>query len=297
MTAAPGTRRRLLVAAPVVGLLMGASGAGATAASADRGPSLAVSPVEAKLGDQVTVRLESWVSAAVTLTVCGNLSLRGAVDCDISGGQGVGLKRSGPTLTGLAVSAPPTGCPCVVRAASPTGSEVQTAPLTIIGALVGPLVPQGPAPAPLAITTTVTDAPQGTGATIRGLLGGRTDHRLTIVMQNLTTTATLSKVTLRATVGRASDDAQPVAVPAVMPLQPGETRRYELTAAIAAPGWGRHRWYVTADGAGPRLAAQSTSSTTPLLLYLLVALLAGDVTAIAIRRLRRRAGPTRGSAP
>lgn len=288
MTAASGIRRRTLAVTLVVVLSTGTGVARWTEAWADHHLSLAVSPAEARLGDTVIVRLEGWASAAVSLSVCGNLGLRGAPDCDLIGGQGVGMHRSGATLTSLVVAAPPASCPCVIRAASATGSEVHSAPLTIIGVPVGPVVPPGPPPAALAIFTTVTDVPQGSGGTLRGLLGGRTDHRLTITLQNLTT-ATLSKVTLRAAVGRASaSDARPVAVPAVEPLQPGETRRYEVPASIAAPRWGRHHWHVTADGAGPRLAATSTSVTTPLLLYLLTALLAGDVTAIALRRLRRR---------
>jgi hypothetical protein len=294
MNAARAMGGRLLVVPLTVVLWMSATGATPTAASADDRLSLAVSPAEAKLGDQVTVRLERWESAAVTLTVCGNLGLRGAPDCDLIRGQGVGMRRSGPTLTGLTVAAPPASCPCVVRAASATGSEVQTAPLTIIGVPVGPVVPQGPAPATLAIATDVTDAQRGPVGIVRGLLGGRTDHQLTIVLQNLTT-ATLSKVTLRAAVGRATGDAQPVALPAVEPLEPGDTRRFDVPASIPAPRWGRHHWHVSADGAGPQVAAQSTSTSTPLLLYLLVALLAGDVTAIAVRKLRHRIRPGRGA--
>lgn len=287
MTAAAGTRRRTLVATLTVILSTGVGVARSTEARAEHHLSLAVSPAQAKPGDKVIVRLEGWASAAVTLSVCGNLGLRGAPDCDLTGGQGVGMNRSRATLTGLVVSAPPANCPCVIRAASATGSEVQTTPLTIIGLPVDPVVPPGPPPAALAISTTVTDAPQRIGGTLRGLLGGRTDHRLTITLQNLTT-ATLSKVALRATVGRATTDAHPVPLPAVEPLQPGETRRYDVPASITAPRWGRHQWHVTAHGAGPRFAATSTSKTTPLLLYLLVALLAGDITAIAIRRQRRR---------
>lgn len=76
-------------------------------AQADERPSLALSPPEAKVGERVIVRLEGWTATAVTLNICGNLGLRGAPDCDLIRGQGVGLAAAGPTLTELEVSTPP----------------------------------------------------------------------------------------------------------------------------------------------------------------------------------------------
>lgn len=276
--------RRLVSLLGAVAVLSSATPAGAQ----DLGPrSLVLSPGEAEVGERVIVRLESWISPAVTLHVCGNLALRGAEDCGVVGGQGIGLARSGPTLSQLTVSAPPTPCPCVVRASSATNSEVQTAPLAIVGVAVGPLI-RPVVNALVVITAEVSKLESGPASTVRTLLGGRMRHQVRITLRN-TSSVALPKVSMELAVGRSPHDAQPVPVPAVEPLQPGETRVYDVVATLQAPTWGSYRWEAAVDGAGPRVAAQATSSSSPWLLYLLSALLLADVVAGAVLRVRRRA--------
>jgi len=288
----PLRRRQLrrVLGGLLVTLLLGSGVLASAAVPAEAQLSLALSRGEAKVGERVIVRLEGWASASVTLHVCGNLGLRGAPDCDVTGGQGVGMNRSGPTLTELRVSAPPVTCPCVVRASSSTGSEIQTASLSITGVPVGPIVRPGPPPALLTVSTTVSSDPQGLVGTVRALLGGRSHHRMTILLQN-TSDATLSKVFLAVAVGRTVEDSHPVPVPAVEALKPGEARTYEVPVILAAPRWGRYLWLVTAEGAGPRVGAQTESLAVPWVLYLLLALLALDVVVIAMRKLQRTLGP------
>lgn len=283
--------RTALAAALVACAVLGGGWVRPADAQTQGQPSLAVSPSEVKLGERALVRLEGWASAAITLSICGNLGLRGAPDCDLAGAQGIGLSRSGPTLAEVTATAPPTTCPCVVRAASSTSSEIQTAPLGIDGVPVGPVVRPGP-PAPLlAVSATVSQVPQGFGGALRSLLGGRSPHRVTITLRN-TSTITLSKVSLGLAVGRAAAGAQPVPVPLVDPLRPGEARTYEVPATIAAPARGRYLWDVTVDGAGSRVGAQVASTAAPWLLYLLLVVLVLDVAAyVLVKRRRRRTVP------
>lgn len=248
--------------------------------------SLVVTPQAAKVGDRILVRLEGWTSTAVTLNICGNLASRGAPDCDVTGGQGLGLIRSGPTLTDFKVTAPPTTCPCVVRASSATNNEVRTAPLVVLGVPVGPVV-KLTTPELMELSAKVSEVRRGLRDTLRALLGGRVHHKVTIAMRN-TSGVALSRVSLGVTLGRQVEGAATVDVPDVTPLQPGETRVYEVLTTIAAPARGRYVWDVTVDGAGPRAAVQGRSSVTPWLLYVLLMLLIADLGAYAVVRARRR---------
>jgi len=279
--------RRVLALLVVPVAWFGAGFLTPAAAQGGAPPVLVLSSGEAKIGDKVVVRFEGWNDAGVTLTICGNEGLRGAPDCDVARGQGIGLLRGKPTLAELKVEAPPATCPCVVRAATSTGSAVQTAPLVILGAPVGPLVRPGPPKPLVAVSAEVSDVGGGLGRTLRTLLGGRREQQVSITLRN-TSTATLSKVSLGVAVGRTVDGARPVAVPAVEPLAPGESRVYDVPAAVSAPAWGRYVWDVTADGAGPRARTEVRSSATPWLLYLLAGLLVVDIAALTVRRLGRR---------
>ena len=262
------------------------------AAQTPASPALVLSSGEAKIGDTVVVRFEGWDAAALTLTICGNEALRGASDCDVARGQGIGLLRGGPTLAELKVEAPPATCPCVVRAVTSTGSATQTAPLVIRGVAVGPLVRPGPPKPLVAVSAEVSPV----RSSWRGLLGGRRDQQVSITLRN-TSTATLSKVSLGLAVGRTAKGARPVAVPDVEPLAPGETRVYDVPATVGAPTWGRYVWDVTVDGAGPRAGTLVRSSAVPWLLYILVCLLGVDLAVITSRTLRKRRQRRQEGAP
>lgn len=258
---------------------------------------LALSPSEARVGERIIVRLEGWTATAVTLNICGNLGLRGAPDCDLIGGQGVGLASAGPTLAELEVSAPPVSCPCIVRASSSTNDEVQTTPLVIAGAPVAPVRQPGAATPLVTVTARASEIRQGLLGAVRPLLGGRRHHRLTITLQN-SSTVTLSKVSLGLVTGKGLTGPRPVPAPAVLPLQPGEIRSYQVTTTRAAPTWGQDVWEVTADGAGPEVSVTLRTSATPWLLYLLLVALIADVGAFAVlkvvRRRRLRTARSRG---
>jgi len=257
--------------------------------------SLVLSQSEAKIGDHVTVRFEGWATAAVTLTICGNMGLRGSPDCDIVGGEGIGLERSGPTLAQITVTAPPTTCPCVVRASSATTGETASAPLAIAGVPNGPVVTPT-TPELVALSAKVTEVRKGLVDTLRTLLGGRTHQRVDITIRNASN-VTLTKVVLGLAVGRTADGAQPVPVQPIAPMKAGESRVYVVATTLAAPTQGRYLWDVTADGAGPRVRVPVYASARPWLLYLLLVVLAVDLCAYAIlrhrRRRQRRAAPTR----
>jgi len=278
-------RKAIAVASALV-VLLGASSPAPVRAQALDQLALVLSPSEARIGEHVIVRLEGWHSAAVTLTICGNLGLRGTPDCDVVGGLGIGLANSGPTLADLTVSAPPTTCPCVVRASGATSGEAATAPLGIVGAPVGP-VTRPSTPDLVSLSAEVTEVRKGRGAAVRALLGGRTQHRVRVTMRN-TSNVTLSRVSLGVALGRKPDGAQSVDVPDVLPLKAGETRVYDVPTTLSAPTWGEYLWDVTADGAGPRVRVQVRTSARPWLLYLLAVLLFADLGAFAALRRRRR---------
>lgn len=249
--------------------------------------SLEVSPGQGKIGDVIVVRLDGWDAAGVTVTMCGNLARRGAPDCDVSKSIGIALSRLGSTLGEVRISAPPTTCPCVVRAANNINTEEQITPLVIAGHPVGPVV--GPTtPKSLAeVSAKVTEVRRGLGGQLRPLLGGRRDYRVAVTIRNISN-ITLSKMFLSTAVGRTPEEVSPVPVPEIEPLKPGESRTYEVPTAVGSPDRGRYLWDVTLNGAGPLVTAQTAASSVPWLLYLLGLILAVDLFAFAVVQAHRR---------
>jgi hypothetical protein len=134
----PGRLHRL--AGGLAGALVVAAGVASQVGVAGAQPTVAASVPAAAVGDTILVRLEGWLPAAVTVTVCGNLAARGSQDCDLLSGRGIGVGSDGRAVAEMAVARPPSPCPCVLRAATAASDVVSTAPLEIDGMPTGPIV-------------------------------------------------------------------------------------------------------------------------------------------------------------
>ncbi|MGH9273405.1 MAG: hypothetical protein ACRDZU_02065 [Acidimicrobiales bacterium] len=281
--------RALHVTIAVVALVgaLGLSGRWAMA-QAIEGPSVTVEPAQMSPGDNVVVSLTGWRTNVVTLSVCGNLAARGSSDCNIVASEGIGLLRDSPiSRRDFVVYAPPTTCPCVLRAASTDSDEVATAPIDLIGHPMGPIV-RSASFEPIEVSLTSRRAPHGVIANLRSWVGGPTGYDVTVSVRNRST-ETLEHVVLAGSAGRGrTDDVTALAIPPVGALAPGQTWEHTFRATVPAPVLGGFVWQVTASGAGPSVSAVDTTTSLPLGFILLAVMFVIDVGAMVWRRLARR---------
>lgn len=277
-------RRAILALGAVTMFVASTPGIAAAAAS----PSVSLDRTSIKVGDRIIVTLHDWPRrGAVVISVCGNLARRGSVDCDLADSQGMAITPYVPPLTELAVKAPPTNCPCVIRAANSTQDVVAYASIAIAGVPVGPVV-GAVVEAPLALDVTVHRAHAGILAWLRSSLGGPTAYDVTVVLRN-TSPEDLPGIRLLAKAGRsAHDQARIIEIAAPPVLAVGRSWTHTQRVTMAAPVIGRLVWVVSAAGAGPPVSDQAASRHVPLLLLLLIASVAGVVTSMVVRWARRR---------
>ncbi len=251
-------------------------------------PSLAVEPGTVAPGDPVAVTVSGFRARNVTLTVCGNAAARGSVDCNQAASEGLGL-RTEVTQREYVVHAPPMPCPCVLRVASRTQDEVAVAPIDLIGHPVGEVV-RSDTSRLIDVSIEARRAPEGVVEQLRSALGGPTRYEVEVTVRNRSGLPLDGLVVTAAARRGATDVGAEVDLPEVGLLAPGASWSHASSATVPAPVLGDVVWEARASGAGPVVAASSSSRPVPYLLVVLVALLVGDLVAIASRRAARRKG-------
>ncbi len=265
-------------------------------------PTISASVASAAPGAKIIVTLSGW-TAPTNVSVCGNDGLRGAPDCDLRGTVGFAASGAHDQSSAMIIGLPPAPCPCVLRASLPGEQIVRTIPFEVVGAPVGPLVrPDTAASADtLKVAARIIEGDQTAFDALRSGLGGATSRVLVLTLTN-TGTDPLGGITLTAAVGRNAQGGEPLPIPNIEPLAPGETRPYSIPVEISAPAFGSYVVSGTVYGPGEPVSFHVTTKTTPWLLAILIVVLLVDVVAIAVLRIRRRrrAGatpPQGGEAP
>ena len=286
--------RRVLGAA-IVAILHVAIVGGAVVAQVPDGATLAAPDMfldrtAGAPGDAVFVTLTGWPGRAVTLTICGNQALRGSQDCNMVRSESESLNRDDtPTVAHLPIYAPPLPCPCVVRATTRTNEVVDFAPIEIIGHPIAPLV-EPEVFDPLSITMQTKRARTGLIDTVRSALGGPTAYDVTVTVQNRSGSL-VSGVTVSGAVGRGNDvdgDSAGLQFAPAADLAPGEQRTESSRVSVPAPAVGSFTLSAVAAGGGPVATASDSVKHVPFPLLILLAVLAGDLVAIVMRRRRKR---------
>jgi hypothetical protein len=254
-------------------------------AQTSEGPTITVDRADASPGDNVVVQLSGWKTHTVTVSVCGNAAARGSGDCNMVASEGIGLLRDKDISTrDFVVTAPPTPCPCVLRASSATNDEVAVAPMELIGHPVGPIV-GSPAREPVRVAVSARRAPDGLVAALRAGLGGATPYEVTVTVENVSTQPVSSLALGGSATLRGDRDVTELSLPATGEIGPGETWRHTVAAELPAPVIGEVTWQVTASGAGAPVTAEESTNSLPVLLVVLILVFVMDMFAIAWRRL------------
>lgn len=283
--------KRTLIA--VGALLAGAAAlvAPASAQTNTTGPTVSLDRAEAAPGDSLIVTVSGFDARPVTISVCGNEARRGSADCDMRGSRARETQPDGPIGTDLTVTAPPTPCPCIVRVSTQDNRMIGVAPIVIIGHPVADVVGASPSDQPLIADIVAEPASVGVSDQLRSSLGGSTTYDVTVRVTN-TAAFEILDVAVAATFTRGRfDDTRNIDVPNPGPLAPGQT--WEETVAVDVPAltFGDVEWTATASGQGPAVTATDSTSSRPVLLYVLGTILVIDLTILLWRlvaRARRR---------
>lgn len=273
----------------VVVVLATATGAGAQdVGTVSDGPTIALDRSAVAPGERVVITLAGWSGRAVTLSVCGNRAERGSMDCNLTASQGVPLNRDGSAKAAeLVVTSPTLPCPCVVLASSTQNEEKAIATLDLVGHPVGSII-ESATQIPLRLTLEARRARGGLVGPVRSTLGGPISYEVTVTVTNQTSDV-LSGVVVAGTAGRTrNDDVAGLDLPAVGPLEPGQTWVYTAYPTVPAPAIGDFVFQVVASGAGPSVTTDQSVRSFPVGLVVLGVVFAVDVVAIIWRRLARR---------
>ena len=228
------------------------------------------------------------------MTVCGNDARRGSVDCDLRGAQARETTRDGtPTLGSVIVSAPPAPCPCVVRVVSDDNAEIAVASITIVGHPVAEVVEPTEFVQPLEAEIDAVTGSAGFGDRLRSSLGGPTTYEVTVAVRNRTPTSSRTSGPPRRSPGSVTTTPGPF---------PSTTRARSNRAppgnrwsrsTLRRSRWARSRGRSTVSGIGPPVEATDATSSQPIVLYVVGAVLVLDLLVLVWRLARRRVATRR----
>jgi hypothetical protein len=271
----------------VVGLLVAIVLAVATrpATAADRTVTLSTST--AKVGDTILVTIDGWPISPVIVSVCGNNAARGAQDCDLVSAVGLSADPNHPSSRQLVVPAPPTTCPCVVRAATSNNDLVTTTPIDIQDMPTGPVIPSASgALNTVRASARVLGGDPSIADWFRSALGGPTHMTLEVTLHNDGETP-VSGLTMTAAVGRDGQSGEPLPPVAIETLGPGETRPYTVPVTLGPPAFGSYEVTGTVYSPTGVIPFSATTKTTPWLLILFGIVLAIDIVWLIARSRSR----------
>lgn len=284
--------RRLGWILPVVVLVVGvALVTGAAAGGSTTGPAVTLTDTTVSAGDRIMVSISGFTSPTVTISVCGNDARRGSGDCNMVKSKGVRIDPAvSPTVTKFGVSAPPVGCPCLVRVSSINGDEVAVAPITLIGHPIDPVVSAPNVDGPfVAVAVSARPAPRGAFGWMRSNLGGPFRYEVTVTVRNISTEP-VHQASVSGFVRRhAGENLATMALGEPGEIGVGQTWKQTVAVVVPAPSFGGLTWHVSVSGAGPTVTAEASTRHRPILLIVITMLLIVDIGLLLMRvAIRRR---------
>lgn len=256
------------------------------------GPTVVLDRYEMSPGERVQLTIAGFRSDVVNMTFCGNEGRRGSADCNARGTQARETNDDGtPTPAEMSVSAPPVPCPCILRVSSVDNLEVAVAPITLIGHPVAEVVGGSEFATPLSVDIVANAASNGLASDLRTSLGGATTYDVTVQVTNRATFEIPAVAVSSSYTRRNYDDTRSIDVPDLGALEPGETWEQTMQVEVPSLTFGDVEWSATTSGQGPTVTSTDSTTSTPILLILLGAVLALDLLVLIIRlvlRWRRR---------
>ncbi|MEO0492878.1 MAG: hypothetical protein AAF081_05640 [Actinomycetota bacterium] len=291
----------LLVAIVAVGFGVPAAGQSAdaddTAAIEDAqgvsdGPFVRVSGTNAaRPGERVVIVVGGFDADFVTTQVCGNLGRRGSIDCNQVGSDSIETLPDDTRGSWFTITEPPLPCPCVLRTADSSNSEVALAEFTVLGhPFEVNLLDNEAIPNPFVVDIDVVRADEGRIEAIKSSLGSATDYDVTVSVRNQWVQP-VANLTVTAWAARRDSSTAITTVTLDAPETLGSSQAWQQTVRATLPAIvdGETVWRVEVTAPSvDRVERSTTTSYTPWLLYVLVAVLIVDLVVLAARFVLRR---------
>lgn len=249
-------------------------------------PAIVIDQAGPALGDRVTVRLDRWPAGTVSIEICGNGGRRGSVDCAVDAAVQTYVRAAGTGVATLTVTAPPVGCPCVVRVTAVNGRPSGTVPLAVTGIPAQAVQPGTPDGSSTAARLRVTEVEVTGGRSWPALFGGPAKRVLLVTVHNDGTAPAVDPA-VAVTLGRGDEPTGFVPPPLLGTLDPGEQRVLRLPITVAAPAVGGYTVRGEINGSDRPARFVATVTTYPWGLAGIAGALLGALAVIELRRARR----------
>ncbi len=252
----------------------------ASGAAAAR-PKMTVRPSTAATGQVVIVTSTGLPPRSIyQVQICGQNAVHGSADCAGVAAASIQADANGDLSVPLTIAVPPTACPCVVAAFSVTTALTVTTPIAIPGASTTP-APASPPTVPLSHLVVAKSELAGS-TPVPAWFGFPATRTLDITLTN-TGAAPATSLHLIADL-----DSTPVLNTHLAPLEPGQTKTYEVSVKIPALSVGNmnlNGHIFTEDG-------QQTSFKVPVTIWpvglVLAAIVLAQLVLLAVRNIMRR---------
>jgi len=231
-------------------------------------------------GRTVVAEGSGWPgNTIVAVELCGQEAANGSADCDITTSRSISTYPDGRLHAELLVTAPPSPCPCVLRAFVPGGTLAVSVPVEIAGHPIEAVVAPSPAAERRLDVTAVRVRTVGVGFWSR-------TREVTVEVANGGDVA-LPPGAVKVRWGRGEGVDRFVAVPGVPALGPGESAT--VTGRFDLDGFTFGTFRVQAGPSGTAGRAAEATTTAPIAeIVVPLALLLLLVGGLVARRFRRR---------
>lgn len=237
------------------------------------------------LGGAIHVTGSGWDPShgIVEIEICGNLALNGSVDCDVANTLETAIKSDGTFVTAINATAPPSPCPCVLRAGYQADPGKTTTPITIEG--VGQRPPQ--AFPQVSRQVAISNVAIVGGGPWWSWFGGAPHRRVVYTVTN-TGNSVINNPAVTVNFGRGEQPSALVNPPAISTLGIGQSVTDSAPLPFGALSLGSYTVTITVDPTGVVGTGQATTAVVPWGLIFILALGLAVVLVQLRMRLQRR---------
>ncbi|QAY71273.1 class E sortase [Xylanimonas protaetiae] len=191
---------------------------------------------EVRVGQPVDVTLAGWPAGVVSVALCGAGAAAGSADCATAQSTVVVVGEDGTGTGTLLGVAPPSSCPCVVRATTLTGQVTATLPVVVPDVATGAVAPRPMTVVPTSrlVVAAAAERVGGWRGAVVAALGGPADYRVAVTVQNAGDLASTAR-TVDVVAGRDSLGGEVVGRLDVAAVDPGDALTRELVVRVPAP--------------------------------------------------------------